>query len=82
MQALFTVSLLRTIVHFVGQQDGALCPKRELPPNHGMTQRSLGGIVRGLDPFMPQRRPQPLAITVVVHGRFCSDKDLRVRDSK
>src|SRR3990172_7153776 len=43
---------------------GALCAEGELSPDHGMTQRPLAGIVRRLDPFMPQKRPQPLAMLV------------------
>jgi hypothetical protein len=42
----------------------ALRAKRELPPNHGMTQRTLAGVVRRFHSFMPQQRPQPLAMLV------------------
>ena len=33
--------------------------KRRLPPNHRMAQRTLAGVVRGLNRFMPHKRPQP-----------------------
>jgi hypothetical protein len=39
---------------------GALRSKRQLPPYHRVTQRPLASVVRRLDPFMPQKRPQPL----------------------
>ena len=35
----------------------ALRPKRELPPDHRMTQRPLARIVRRLDPFVTHKCP-------------------------
>src|SRR3990167_8742339 len=49
--------------------DGALRSKRQLPPYHRMTQRTFARIVRRLDPFMPQKRPQPLAMLVQLPAR-------------
>jgi len=46
----------------------ALRSKRQLPPDHRVTQRTLARIVRRLDPFMPQKRPQPLAMLVQLSG--------------
>ena len=48
---------------------GALRPERELPPNHRMTQRPLARVVRRLDPFVTQKRPQPLAMFVQFPAR-------------
>ena len=48
---------------------GALRPKRQLPPDHRMTQRPLARIVRRFDPFMAQERPQPLAMFVQFPAR-------------
>ena len=42
----------------------ALRAEGELPPDHRMTQRALARVVRRLDPFVPQERPQPLAMFV------------------
>ena len=41
-----------------------LCPKRKLPPDHRMTQRSFASVVRWLDSFVAQKCPQPLAMLV------------------
>ena len=38
---------------------GALRSKRQLPPDHRMTQRPLARIVRRLHPFAMQKRPEP-----------------------
>src|SRR3989304_1028735 len=43
--------------------------KRQLPPDHRMTQRTFARIVRRLDPVMPQKRPQPLAMLVQLPAR-------------
>ncbi len=48
---------------------GALRAKRELPPDHCMTQRPLARIVSRLDPFVSQKRPQPLAVFVQFPAR-------------
>ena len=47
----------------------ALRSKRQLSPNHRMTQRSLARIVRRLDPFVMQKRPQPPAMFVQLPAR-------------
>jgi hypothetical protein len=47
----------------------ALRPKREFSPDHRMTQRSLARIVRRLDPFVMQERPQPLPMFVQFPAR-------------
>jgi hypothetical protein len=47
---------------------GALRPKRQLPPDHRMTQRPLACIVRRFDPFVIQERPQSLAISAETFG--------------
>jgi len=46
-----------------------LRPKRQLPPYHRMTQRSFASVVCRLDPFMLQKRPQPLAMLVQLPAR-------------
>ena len=42
----------------------ALCAKRELPPNHRVTQRALAGVVGRLDPFHFQKGPQAIAMII------------------
>src|SRR5664280_2711644 len=41
-----------------------LRPKRQLSPNHRVTQRPLARIVRRLNPVVPQKRPQPVAMLI------------------
>ena len=48
---------------------GALRPRRELPPNHRVTQGTLARVVRRFHPFVPQERPQPLAMLVQLPAR-------------
>src|SRR4030042_6471700 len=48
---------------------GALRPERQLPPYYCMTQRTLARIVRRLDSFVPQKRPQPRAMLVQLPTR-------------
>ncbi len=47
----------------------ALSSKRQLPPDHRMTQRTLARIVRRLNPFVPQKHPQPFAMLVQLPAR-------------
>src|ERR1035437_7078428 len=48
---------------------GALRSERQFPPYHRMTQRTFARVVRRLDSFMPQKRPQPLAMLVQLSAR-------------
>src|SRR5271169_649428 len=47
----------------------ALRSKRQLPPNHRVTQRTLTRVVRRFDPFIMQERPQPAAMLVQLPAR-------------
>ena len=40
----------------------------ELPPNHGMTQGTLAGVVRGLHRFIFQEHPQPTGDACTIPG--------------
>ncbi len=46
----------------------ALSSKRQLPPNYRVTQRTLARVVRRLNTFMPQKRPQPSTMLVQLAG--------------
>ena len=43
---------------------GALRAERELPPDDGMTQRAFARVVRRLDAFLADERPEPIAMLV------------------
>ena len=49
---------------------GALCPKRELPPDYRMTQRPLARIVRRLDPFVTQETSTATRGVRTIPGTF------------
>ena len=56
---------------------GALRSERQLPPDHRMTQRTLARVVRRFDPFVLQKRPQPLAMLVQLPTRAPQRRDCR-----
>ena len=47
----------------------ALRSKRQLPPNHRVTQRTFARVVRRFDPFVMQKRPKPRAMLVQLPTR-------------